>query len=119
MSTNFNSVYNNSNQNQFKFNIHPPNKDDGKNQSIDSILEGQNILKLNQIQIGNRDGNSQDKNQKRDEKKSKKRRIEEFREMQGEENQLCTLNNNEVSGDLFALFANKNSPNKSSGKKSK
>ena len=73
----------------------------------------------NQIQIGNRDGNSQDNNLKRDEKKSKKRRIEEFREMQGEEDQLCTLKNNEVGGDLFALFANKNSPNKSSAKKSK
>ena len=45
--------------------------------------------------------------------------MEEFRELQGEGDQLCTLKNDGVSGDLFALFANKNSPNKSSGKKSK
>ena len=76
-------------------------------------------MKSNQIQIGNRDGNSQDNNLKRDEKKSKKRRIEEFREMQGEEDQLCTLKNDEISKDLYALFSNKNSPNKSSAKKSK
>ena len=76
-------------------------------------------MKSNQIQIGNRDGNSQDNNIKRDEKKNKKRRIEEFREMQGEEDQLCTLKNDEISKDLQALFSNKNSLNKSSAKKSK
>lgn len=66
---------------------------------MSSTFNDENVLKMQNIQIGNLYGNQQDKLLQKQEGKSKKRRPEEFIENQVEEDELVKLHTFDFLGD--------------------